>query len=95
MTIEERVTHLEAFAADVRDHTRILTEVIRRMDSRLDRHNDSIDRHEAWIDELHAAQANSEAKIAALADAQIHTEAALRNLTEKLDRLLEGRNGQT
>ncbi len=87
MTIEEQVTRLEGFAADVREHTRLLTEVIRRMDERDDRTHERADRHEQWIDELHAAQANSEAKIAALADAQIRTEETLR-------RLLEGRNGQ-
>ena len=66
MSVEDRVLRLESFAADVREHTRLLTEVIRRMDER-------DDRHETWIDELHAAQANSDAKIAALTDAQIRT----------------------
>lgn len=106
-TEEQRITKLETFAADVREYTRLLTETILKMDSRLDR-------HDALIDDLHVAQANAEAKIAALADAQIRTEeaqanadariaalaeaqaqtqAALRSLGEKLDRLLEGRNG--
>ncbi len=87
MSVEDRVLRLETFAADVREHTRLLTEVIRRMDERDDRTDERADRHEQWIDELHAAQANSEAKIAALADAQIRTEETLR-------RLLENRNGQ-
>ncbi len=38
---------------------------------------------------LAAAQANSETKIAALADAQIRTEAALANLTDKMAQLAE------
>jgi multidrug resistance efflux pump len=58
--------------------------------------------------ELTAAQANSEHKIAALVDAQIHTEDELRKLAEQgaqanvrldrlavmVERLMEGRNGQ-
>ncbi|HEY0407727.1 MAG TPA: hypothetical protein VGC89_18475 [Pyrinomonadaceae bacterium] len=38
---------------------------------------------------LSAAQANSEVKIAALADAQIRTEASMTNLTEKMAQLAE------
>ncbi len=86
-TEEQRITRLEqAFVT--------ITELFQNMDSRLDR-------HESGIDELHAAQANSEAKIAALADAQIRTEEALTRLAdaqtrteEVLRRLLEGRNDQ-
>jgi chromosome segregation ATPase len=85
MTIEERVMQLESFAADVREYTRLLTETVMRMDARLDR-------HEQWIDELRAAQANSETKIAALADAQIRTEAALARLADAQTRTEERLN---
>ncbi len=39
MCIEDRVLRLEGFAADVREHTRILTELICRHDARLDNHD--------------------------------------------------------
>ncbi|MDQ3906803.1 MAG: hypothetical protein M3268_00490 [Acidobacteriota bacterium] len=41
-------------------------------------------RAEERMDELSAAQANSERKIAALADAQIQTEEAIKKLSEKM-----------
>lgn len=41
------------------------------------------------MDELLAAQANSEAKIAALADAQLNTERALTTLAERVTELAE------
>ena len=57
------------------------------------------DQHGAWINQLGAAQAEADAKIAALADAQIRTEKALARLTLKVDNLTDlvrgGRNGQT
>jgi hypothetical protein len=39
VSIEERVLNLEKFAADVREHTRFLTEIVRRYDERLDEHD--------------------------------------------------------
>jgi len=77
---ERRVTQLETFASDVREYTRILTETVRRMDER-------DDRHESWIDELHAAQADADARIAALADAQIRTEDAIVSLRTEISDL--------
>ncbi len=71
MSIEERVLNLEKFAADVREHTRILTEIIRRYDERLDEHAGMF------------AEANQ--SIAALADAQIRTEDTLKKVIERLD----------
>jgi hypothetical protein len=47
------------------------------------------DRHESWIDELHAAQADSDARIAALADAQIRTEDALVRMEAAIGRNTE------
>jgi hypothetical protein len=44
-------------------------------------------RAEERMDELHAAQANSEAKIAALADAQIKTETVVAALAERMNEL--------
>jgi inactivated superfamily I helicase len=64
--IEQRVAKLEEFAADVRAYTQILTEMIRRHDERLD--------------EVRAEAANADVRIAALADAQIQTEDAIRAL---------------
>jgi hypothetical protein len=71
MTIEERVIKLEEFAADVRDFTKILTEMMRRYDERLDEHSEMF------------REANR--AIAALADAQIHTEDSLQKIVERLD----------
>lgn len=72
MSIEERVIKLEEFAADVRSYTKILTDMIRRHDERLDEHAAMF--HEA------------NQSIAALADAQIRTEDALRKLIERDER---------
>jgi uncharacterized protein YhaN len=66
MSTEERIIKLEEFAADVRGYTQLLTEMIRRHDERLD--------------EVRAEQSNADARIAALADAQIQTEDAIRAL---------------
>ncbi|HEY0546149.1 MAG TPA: hypothetical protein VGC91_12285 [Pyrinomonadaceae bacterium] len=72
MTTEERLLKLEGFAADVREFTRVLTEMTRRHDERLDE-------HEEMFREANRA-------IAALADAQIHTEDKLKILIERLDK---------
>jgi ATP-dependent protease HslVU (ClpYQ) ATPase subunit len=88
MSVEDRLLKLEEFAADVREHTRILTEIVRRYDERLDEHEGMF------------REANS--SIAALADAQIRTEETVRtlgarvdNLTAVVERLVdERRNGQ-
>ena len=95
MSVEERVLNLEKFAADVREHTRILTEVVRRYYERLDEHDGIFAEADRAIAALadaqirtEAAQVNSDARIAALADAQIRTEDALKKVIERLD----GRN---
>lgn len=66
---------LKSFMGDVRQSINLLTQLSLRSYERMD--------------ELEVAQANSERKIAALADAQIRTEAALANLTEKMAQLAE------
>jgi hypothetical protein len=64
--IDQRVASLEELAADVREFTKFLRDVIRRHDERLDEHDLAF--HQA------------DEKIAALADAQIRTEDALQRL---------------
>jgi chromosome segregation ATPase len=60
MSTEERLSRLEnAFVT--------LTRLAESMSERMDQHLD-------WINQLGDAQANADARIAALADAQIHTE---------------------
>ncbi len=71
MSVEERLLKLEEFAADVREHTRILTEIVRRYDERLDE-------HEGMFREANRS-------IAALADAQIRTEDSLKKLIDRVD----------
>lgn len=71
MSLEERVIKLEEFAADVRNFTQILTEMMRRHDERLDEHAEMF------------REANR--SIAALADAQIRTEDSLKKVVERLD----------
>ncbi len=71
MSIEERIIKLEEFAADVRQFTKIVTEMIRRHDERLDEHA------EVFREANHS--------LAALADAQIRTEDSLKKLIERLE----------
>jgi chromosome segregation ATPase len=103
MSVEERVLRLEnAFAT--------LQELAARSDARTGRLEDSFqklmelavsaserdDTQVSWINELGAAQTNADARIAALADAQIRTEeqvssltAQVGSLTARVDRLTE------
>ena len=68
MSTEDRVAQLEsAFVT--------LTQLVRN-------HGERFDTHADWINQLGAAQVNSEQKIAALVDAQIRTEDAVRQLAE-------------
>jgi predicted component of type VI protein secretion system len=80
MSVEDRVLKLEGFAADVREMTRVITELIRRHDERLTEH----EQHAA---EQESATDNLTVKLEALVDAQIRTEDALQRLTTKVDRL--------
>ncbi|MGB8510932.1 MAG: hypothetical protein WCD76_21340 [Pyrinomonadaceae bacterium] len=82
MTTEERVLRLEnAFAS--------LSEIAAKVDLRTDavvgmlqNHEERFDDHTDWINQLGAAQAETERKIAALVDAQIRTEDALARLAD-------------
>ena len=68
MSLEERTEQLEhAFV--------MLVKLTQSMDERMDTHL-------SWINQLGEAQANSEAKIAALADGQINLADGLRNLAD-------------
>lgn len=71
MSLEERVVNLEEFAADVRKFTQILTDMILRHDERLDEHAEMFE------------EANR--SIAALADAQIHTEEAQARTDQRVE----------
>jgi len=78
MSVEERLIKLEEFASDVRNFTKILTEMIRRHDERLDEHEERVREHEEMFREANRS-------IAALADAQIRTEDSLKKIIERLD----------
>ncbi|HEX8889883.1 MAG TPA: hypothetical protein VF779_12075, partial [Pyrinomonadaceae bacterium] len=73
MSVEERIIKLEEFASDVRNFTKILTEMIRRHDERLDEHEEIIREHKEMFREANRS-------IAALADAQIRTEDSLQKI---------------
>ncbi|MBA3765667.1 MAG: hypothetical protein H0W99_01515 [Acidobacteria bacterium] len=96
MSVEDRVANLEeAFIA--------LRQMAKRADERVDSISESIglltqmiERHDARHDRAETEQSNADARIAALADAQIRTEEALSRLAEKLDRYIgDGRNGSS
>lgn len=96
MGVEERVAELEtAFVT--------LTKLAVSSSERMDTHGSWINALGNRMEELAAAQTNSETKIAALTDAQIKTEEALTALTVRVDRLseiverfiTEGRNGNS
>ena len=72
--LEQRITKLEEFAADVREFTAAVRDMIRRHDERLDEHADLF--------------RETDAKIAALADAQIKTEATVQQLGEHIEALI-------
>ncbi|HEX8141454.1 MAG TPA: hypothetical protein VF553_02595 [Pyrinomonadaceae bacterium] len=81
MSIEDRVVSLEqAFLA--------LSAMVKRADERQDTVGESInlltkmiEHHEQRLDGVHAEQSNADERIAALADAQIRTEGALKELS--------------
>lgn len=75
MSADERITQLESAFT-------MLLNMTRNLDERADTHTD-------WINQLGAAQAETERKIAALVDAQIRTEDALARLTTKMSDLAD------
>lgn len=70
MADDERIANLQEFAG-------LMMQWARRAEERLEEFREG-------MNELRAAQANSEAKIAALADAQIRTEAVVSALGEQV-----------
>lgn len=81
---------------DLFGRDRRVLELIERLDARAARleegfqlliqftqgHSEQLDTQRGWINQLGEASADSERKIAALADAQIHTEGSLSRLAE-------------
>jgi hypothetical protein len=74
-----QIEHDAARTADLERHFKILTDLAVRASERAD---DA----DAGLVEMRAAQANADVRIAALADAQIRTEDALRKLIERDER---------
>lgn len=66
---------LETRVSDLEQYFKMLVEMLRRHDER--------------FDEVREAQSNADHRIAALADAQIHTEESLTRLTIRFDALTE------
>ncbi len=81
MSTDERVARLEnAFTT--------LFEMVRNHDDRMNDHNGWINQLGSRMEELATAQANTEQKIAALVDAQIHTEDAMTRLATQMSELV-------
>ncbi len=76
---DERMDEQDMRGQEHTEQLRILTELVVRGDERMDT-------HDVGMTELRAAHAETERRIAALADAQIHTQDALRKLIERDDR---------
>lgn len=88
--------------SDETDRERIMLDLIERVDARAARleegfqlltqliqgHSGQLDTQRDWINQLGEAQAESEQKIAALADAQIRTEDALARFTASTEAAL-------
>ena len=86
MSVEERTLKLEEFASDVRNFTKALTDIIQRYDERMVDADALLDSHAGQMRELREAHAETERAIAALADAQIRTEDALKKVIGRLDK---------
>ena len=89
---DERAFSLKQLIAKQDERTAGLEESFKMLVELARNASERADQHETWINELGAAQANSEAKIAALTDAQIRTSEALVRLAESqahTDRKLE------
>ena len=77
--IERRVKNVE-------EAIQLLTEAALRADERADTHQE-------WLNQLGAGQSNLEVKLAALTDAQIRTEDALKGIRESQAHLIEEQAG--
>lgn len=96
---EERIARLEASTAQLQESTTRLQDSTARLQDSFLMLVDLAGRHDERLDELRTAQADSERKIAALAEAHIRTEVALAHLTAKVDVLVDiiqgGANGRS
>jgi len=81
---EHRLTQLETFASDVRELTRLVTELLRRHDERLDTFDATLSDLTAKIEALADAQINTESSLSRLADAQVRTEERLNTLIDRI-----------
>ena len=81
-TLSDKAVKADARSGDMDKHFKMLTELAVSVSERMDTQME-------WINTLGTAQANLEVKMAALADAQIHTEEALTSLTVRVDQLTE------
>jgi chromosome segregation ATPase len=91
--LTDLLTRTETRTADLENSFQLLTELARNASERADTHDAWINQLGAGQAELRAAQAESEHKIAALADAQIRTTDALKKLFERDERRGENGNG--
>jgi hypothetical protein len=96
---DERLDEQEARGAEHGEQLRILTQLAMRGDERGQEHDEQLriltglavhaderlDNHDAEVSDLRAGESNADARIAALADAQIRTEDALKKLIERDD----------
>jgi phage-related tail protein len=103
MAAEERLVRLENAFATLAELERSLAKLANKHHERISTLEQSFQilvqlaqsadermgQHLAWINQLGEAQANTEAKMAALTDAQIKTDEALSSLAESQARLAE------
>jgi peptidoglycan hydrolase CwlO-like protein len=80
MAEDERIKNLQEFAG-------LMMQWVQRAEERMNEFREGMNEFREGMNELRAAQANSEAKIAALADAQIRTEAVVSALGEQMREL--------
>ena len=99
MSTEDRILRLEnamstlaEMAADQQRRTSRLEESFTVLIDLVRRHDDRMDEFREGLKELRAAQAESERKIGALADAQAHTD---KKLDALIDIVRDQRNGQS
>jgi hypothetical protein len=80
MSDEERLINLEGFS-------RLIVQWARLAEEKMNEFREGMNEFREGMGDLRAAQANSEAKIAALADAQIRTEGVVTALGEQMREL--------
>lgn len=79
---QESTARLEQLAAKQQERTVGLEEAFKMLVELVRSASEHADQHQTWINELGAAQANSEAKLATLTDSQIRADASLVRLRE-------------